>query len=156
VKGTETDGVIYALSVNYRRLGGAAVGEAAKIRKKGGNQFMKKAWGLASFILFCIGLVLSIFGGIAFPANVIILMVLAVFGLIIGIIHVVYAKDVSTLHTLLLATIALLVMAAAFTPITALGAGKIATSMLVNFAALMAPVALVAAIKALLKLGLEK
>ena len=117
---------------------------------------MNKAWGLVSFILFCIGLVLSVIGGIVIPANVIILMVLAVFGLIIGIIHVVYAKEITTLHTLLLATIALLAMTAAFAPITTLGAGQIVGSMLVNFAALMAPVALIAAIKALLKIGLTK
>ncbi len=117
---------------------------------------MKKGWGMVSFILFCIGLVLSVIGGAILPANLIIPMVLAIFGLVIGIIHVVYAKEVSTLHTLLLATIALLATTAAFIPITTLGAGKIATSMLVNFAALMGPVALVAAIKALLKIGLEK
>jgi hypothetical protein len=117
---------------------------------------MKKGWGMASFILFCIGLVLSVIGGAVLPANLIIALVLVVFGLIIGIIHVVYAKDVSTLHTLLLATIALLAMTAAFAPITVLGVGKIAGSMLINFAALMAPVALIAAIKALLKIGLEK
>jgi hypothetical protein len=115
---------------------------------------MRKAWGLVSFILFCIGLALSVIGGLVIPANVIVLMVLVVFGLIIGIISVVYAKEISTLHTLLLATIALLAMTAAFTSITALGIGKLVTGMLVNFAVLMAPVALIAAIKALLKIGL--
>ena len=117
---------------------------------------MSKAWGMVSFIVFCIGLVLAVIGGIVLPVNAIIAMVLAIFGLVIGIIHVVYAKEVSTLHTLLLATIALLAMTAAFTPITVLGVGKFATSMLVNFAALMAPVAIIAAISALLKIGLEK
>jgi hypothetical protein len=117
---------------------------------------MKKAWGMVSFILFCIGLVLAVVGGAIFPANLIIALVLAVFGLIIGIIHVVYAKEITTLHTLLLAVIALLATTAAFTPITVLGVGEKATSMLVNFAALMGPVALIAAIKALLKIGMEK
>ena len=117
---------------------------------------MKKGWGMVSFILFCLGLVLAVIGGLIIPANVIVVMLLVVFGLIIGIIHVVYAKDVSTLHTLLLATIALLAMTAAFAPITVLDTGKLVGSMLVNFAALMAPVALIAAIKALLKIGLEK
>jgi hypothetical protein len=124
--------------------------------KKGGNRFMKKAWGLVSFILFCIGLVLAVVGGLFMPANVIIAMVLVIFGLIIGIIHVIYAKDVTTLHTLLLATIALLAMAAAFAPITILGIGKFVGDILVYFAALMAPVALIAAIKALLNIGLAK
>ena len=117
---------------------------------------MIKGWGLVCFILFCIGLALSVIGGIAFPANLIFSMVLAVLGLVIGIISVVSAKEVSTLHTLLLATIALLAMTAAFAPITVLGIGTFATSILVNFAALMAPVALIAAIYALLKIGLEK
>jgi hypothetical protein len=115
---------------------------------------MSKIWGLISFILFCIGLLLSILGGLAFPANVIILMVLAIFGLIIGIVHIVYAKEINNLHTLLLATIALLAMTAAFAPIMTLGIGKLFSGMLVNFAALMAPVALIAAIIALLKIGL--
>ncbi|OGN91873.1 MAG: hypothetical protein A2Z75_04035 [Chloroflexi bacterium RBG_13_50_10] len=117
---------------------------------------MKKGWGMASFILFCLGLVLAVVGGLIFPANAIVVMVLVVFGLIIGIIHVIKAKEVTTLHTLLLATIALLAMTAAFAPVTLMGVGKMVESMLVNFAALMAPVALIAAIKALLKIGLEK
>ena len=111
---------------------------------------------MVSFILFCIGLVLAVIGGITLPANAIVAMVLAVFGLAIGIIYVVYARQVESLHTLLLATVALLAMTAAFAPITALGVGKAVTSMLVNFAALMAPVALIAAMKALLAIGMER
>ena len=117
---------------------------------------MRKNWGMVSFILFCIGLVLAVIGGAVLPANVIITIVLAVFGLAIGIIYVAYAKQVEGLQTLLLATIALLAMTAAFAPITALGVGKAVTSMIVNFAALMAPVALIAAIRALLTIGMEK
>ncbi len=116
---------------------------------------MKKGWVLVSFILFCIGLVLSVIGGMVAPSNLTIAWVLAVFGLVIGIIYVIFAKSNEGLHTLLLSVIALLAMTAAFTPITVMGVGKIATSMLVNFASLMAPVALIAAIKALLTLGLE-
>ncbi len=117
---------------------------------------MKKGWGLVSFILFCIGLVLAVIGGVVWPEHFLISMVLVVLGLIIGIVHVIYAKDITDLHTLLLATIALLAMAAAFAPITFFGVGKMSGSILVYFAALMAPVALIAAIKALLKIGLEK
>jgi len=117
---------------------------------------MRKTWVMVSFILFCIGLVLAVIGGIALPANAIITAVLAIFGLAIGIIYVVYAKQVEGLHTLLLATIALLAMTAAFAPIAVLGVGVAITSMLVNFAALMAPVALIAAMKALLAIGMEK
>ena len=110
-----------------------------------------KRWGMVSFILFCIGLVLAVVGGLVSPANAIISTVLAIFGLIIGVIYIVAAKEI---NTLLLATIALLAMAAAFSPILAIG--EAVTSMVVNFTALMAPVAIIAAIGALLKIGLEK
>ena len=112
---------------------------------------MNKIWGMVSFILFCIGLVLAVVGGLAIPANVIVGAVLAIFGLIIGVIYAVGTKEI---NTLLLATIALLAMAGAFAPITFVG--KAVTSMVVNFAALMAPVAIIAAIRALLKIGFEK
>ena len=110
-----------------------------------------KRWGMISFILFCTGLVLAVVGGLVLPANVIVSMILAIFGLIIGVIYVVGAKEI---NTLLLATIALLAMAGAFAPITFVG--KTITSMVANFAALMAPVAIIAAIRALLKIGFEK
>ena len=116
---------------------------------------MVKTWGWMSFILFCLGVILAIIGGIAFPASVVIAAILVIFGLSIGIIHVSIDKEGKGLVILLLATIAILAMTAAFAPITVLGISTIAASILVNFAALMSPVALIAAIKALLKLFLE-
>ncbi len=113
---------------------------------------MSKTWVMASFILFVLGLVIAVIMGVAQPANAIVGAVLAIFGLIIGIVHI---KD-EEINTLLLATIALLATVAAFGPITALGLGKAVTSILVNFAALIAPVALIAAGKALLTIGLKK
>ncbi|MFC1907486.1 hypothetical protein ACFLW8_05315 [Chloroflexota bacterium] len=112
-----------------------------------------KTLGLVSFILFCIGLVLVVIGGLVAPTNAIISMALATFGLIIGVIYVVAAKEI---NTLLLATIALLAMTAALTPITGLWSGKIVTGIILNFVALISPVALVAAIKALVIIGLKK
>ena len=112
---------------------------------------MNKMWAMVSFVLFCIGLVVAVVGGLALPANVIISVILAILGLIIGVIYIIVgAKEI---NTLLLATIALLAMAGAFAPITFVG--KAITSMVMNFAALMAPVAVIAAIRALLKIGLE-
>jgi hypothetical protein len=110
-----------------------------------------KTWALISFILFCLGLVVAVAAGLAMPANTIFTMILAILGLIIGVIYAIGAKEI---NTLLLATIALLAMTAAFSPIVALG--EAVTSVVINFAALMAPVALVAAIKALVQLGLQK
>jgi hypothetical protein len=113
---------------------------------------MKKFWGIVGLVLFIIGLALAVVGGLVFPNTAWVGFVLAVFGLIIGIIHI-NAKEI---NTLLLATIAVLAMAAAFSPIAVLDIGKYAGSIIVYFAALMAPVAIIAAIKALIKLGLEK
>jgi hypothetical protein len=116
---------------------------------------MIKTWGWISFILFCLGVILAVIGGLVLQENLAIAMILVIFGFIIGIIHVSIDKEGKGLVILLLATIALLAMTAAFAPITFLGIGKVAASILVYFAALMAPVALIAAIKALLKLFLE-
>ncbi len=116
---------------------------------------MIKTWGWISFILFCLGVILAVIGGIAMPSSVVIAAILVIFGFIIGLIHVSIDKEGQGLVILLLATIAILAMTAAFAPVTVLGIGQLAAGILVNFAALMAPVALIAAIKALLKLFLE-
>jgi len=107
---------------------------------------------MISYILFFIGLALAVIGGLVFPENTIVALVLVVIGLIIGLIHI-WAKDT---NKLLLAAIALLAMTAAFAPLTLLGIGKMVGSVLVDFAALMAPIALIAAVKALIEVGMEK
>ncbi len=113
---------------------------------------MSKIWAMVSYVLFIIGLVLSVVGGLFLPEVPWVVLLLAIFGLVIGLIHM-KAKEI---NTLLLATIALLAMTAAFAPVTTLGLGKILGSILVYFAALIAPVAVIAAIRALIKVGLEK
>ena len=110
-----------------------------------------KTWGKVSFILFIVGLVVAIIGGVALSAASWVAPVLAVLGVIIGAIYVSSTKDVSSL---LLATIAILAMAAALGSIPLIGG--LVTKVVVNFAALMAPVALIAAIKALVQIGLDK
>jgi hypothetical protein len=114
---------------------------------------MKNVWGMVSFVLFIIGLILSVLGGLFMPDAAWVIMALAIIGLIMGIL---YALSVKEINTLLLATIALLAMTAAFAPIAILGIGKAIGFVLIDFAALMAPVALISAIKALIMIGLEK
>ncbi|HEY54768.1 MAG TPA: hypothetical protein G4N91_00580 [Dehalococcoidia bacterium] len=114
---------------------------------------MKRTWGMVSFALFILALVLAFVGGIVEPSHTTITAVLAGAGVVIGVIYAVSAKEI---NILLLATIALLAAAAAFVPITDLWEGDIITGIIQNFAALMAPVALIAAIYALLKLGWQK
>ncbi len=113
---------------------------------------MSKIWVKVSYVLFIIGVILAVVGGLFLPAVAWVALVLAIFGLVIGLIHM-KAKEI---NTLLLATIALLAMTAAFAPVTVLGIGKSVGFILVNFAALISPVAVIAAVKALIKIGLEK
>ena len=105
---------------------------------------------MVSFTLFFLALVLAFVGGIVEPAHTTITAVLAGAGVVIGVIYSLSSKEI---NVLLLATIALLAAAAAFVPITDLWEGEKVTGIIANFAALMAPVALIAAIWALLKLG---
>ena len=110
-----------------------------------------KTCGKISFILFVVGLVVAIIGGVALSAANWIAPVLACLGVIIGTIYVSSTKDV---NSLLLATIAILAMAAALGSIPLIG--DMVTKIVMNFAALMAPVALIAAVKALVQIGLDK
>ena len=114
---------------------------------------MSRTWGMVSFAIFILALVLCFVGGIVEPAHTTITAVLAGAGVVVGVIYAVSSKEI---NVLLLATIALLAAAAAFVPITDLWEGDIVTGIIANFAALMAPVALIAAIYALLKLGWQK
>jgi hypothetical protein len=117
------------------------------------NMTMKDTWKWISFGLFILGLIFSVIGGLWFNTSNWIAMALAIIGLIIGIIYAVSAKEIKIL---LLASIALLAMTAAFSPITVLDIGDKIRFILVDFAALVAPIALISAVKALIVLGLEK
>lgn len=108
---------------------------------------------MVGFVLFIIGLILSVVGGLFFADAAWVIMTLAILGLIIGILYALSTKEIKTL---LLATIALLAMTAAFAPIAIMGIGKAISYVLIDFASLMAPVALISAVKALIMIGLEK
>jgi hypothetical protein len=114
---------------------------------------VSRTLGMISFVLFILALILCFVGGIVDPGNNAITAALAAAGVAIGVIYAMSSKEISVL---LLATIALLAAAAAFVPITDLWEGEIVTGIVTNFAALMSPVALIAAIWALLKLGWQK
>jgi hypothetical protein len=106
-----------------------------------------------SFILFIAGMAFSIVGGIWYDDSAWIAAFLAIAGLVIGLIYAISARDVKNL---LLASIALLVLTAAFSPITYWSIGEKLGYIMVDFAALVAPIAIITAIKALVLLGLEK
>jgi hypothetical protein len=114
---------------------------------------MSALWKWLSFALFIIGMVFSVIGGIWWPDTAWIAAMLAVFGVIIGVIFAIGAKEN---NALLLASIALLVLTTAFSPITFWSVGEKIGDIVADFAALIAPIAIISAIKALILFGIEK
>ena len=104
---------------------------------------------MIGFWAFIIGLVVAVVAGILMPANTIVIIVLIILGLIIGFLNIT-AKE---LLLFLVATIALVVIGNVFAPLKTLMIGAILGSILSYVATLMAPAAIVAAIKALWSVG---
>ncbi len=104
---------------------------------------------MIGFWAFIIGLIIAVICGIVLPANSIIIIILIILGIIIGLLNIT-AKEIMLF---LVATIALVVVGNVFAPLTTLGVGKILGSILSYVATLMAPAAIIAAIKALWSVG---
>jgi hypothetical protein len=114
-----------------------------------------KILGMVGFWAFIVGLVIAIVVGILsalgmataiMPAIIIVLIIL---GLIVGFLNIT-AKEILLF---LVATIALIVVGGVFAPLKTFGVGKILDAILALVATLMAPAAIVAAIKALWAVG---
>ncbi len=110
---------------------------------------------MIGFWAFIIGLVIALAVGIMaalgtaeaiMPATIIVLIIL---GLLIGFLNIT-AKEILLF---LVATIALVVVGGVFAPLSTFSIGKILDSVLALIATLMAPAAIVAAIKALWAVG---
>ena len=101
------------------------------------------------FWAFIIGLIIAVVGGLLMPANTILIMILIILGIIIGFLNIT-AKEVILF---LVATIALVVVGNVFAPLKTLGIGAILGNMLSYVATLMAPAAIIGAIKALWAVG---
>jgi hypothetical protein len=97
------------------------------------------------FWAFILGFIVAIIAGIVLPANTAIVIVLIILGLIIGFLNISAGETL----TFLVATIALIVVGRVFAPLTILSIGKILDQILGYVATLMAPAAVVVAIKAL-------
>ena len=103
------------------------------------------------FFAFIIGLIICIIGGFipSWQQNSAILIILVILGLIIGFLNIT-AKEITLF---LVAAIALIVTGHVFSSLTLLGIGEFLDRLLNLVAALMAPAAVVAAIKALWAVG---
>jgi len=101
------------------------------------------------FWAFIIGFIIAIIAGIWWPAESAFVIVLIILGLLIG------SLNITGKETLifLVATIALIVVGQVFGPIKVLDVGKYLDQVLSYVATLMAPAAVVVAVKALWKVG---
>jgi len=110
---------------------------------------MRKALGIIGFIAFAFGLLIAIIGGIVAPNNATIIIVLVILGLIIGVLNI-SGKEIVPL---LVATIALVVVGSVFEPIKAGDIGTLLDDILSLIATLMAPAAVIVAVRALWAIG---
>ena len=116
---------------------------------------MNKALGIIGFAAFIVGMVIAIVAGIMIALGQQwdwVVLVLVLLGITIGVLNIT-SKEIIPL---LLATIALVVVGGVFAPIKTLGLGRILDSILSLVATLMAPAAVIAAIKALWAVGFPK
>jgi hypothetical protein len=105
----------------------------------------KGVLGFIGFWAFIVGFVLAILAGIIWPTNQAIVVVLVILGIIIGFLNV-SSKE---FMLLLLATIALVVVGNAFAPLGTLRVGEVLGNILSRIGVLVAPAAIIVAIKAL-------
>lgn len=101
------------------------------------------------FWAFIIGLIISVIAGFVWADNTGIVITLIILGLIIGFLNIT-AKETMLF---LVATIALMVAGRVFSPLTVLSLGEHLDNVLGYVATLMAPAAVIAAIKALWAVG---
>ncbi|MBM3154593.1 MAG: hypothetical protein FJ008_04590 [Chloroflexi bacterium] len=113
---------------------------------------LKRTLAITGFIAFLLGLVIAILAGLLAPENPYIIMILVLLGVLIGSLNI----TTKEILPLLLATIALVVVGDVFSPIKMMGIGSILDNMLRLLATLMAPAAVIAAIKALVAIGFPK
>ena len=97
------------------------------------------------FWALIVGLILSVVFGIISPHNTAIIIVLIILGVVIGFLNITSKETL----LFLVATVALVVVGNVFAPLTALRIGEILGNILSYVATLMAPAAIIVAVKAI-------
>ena len=105
--------------------------------------------GLIGFWAFIVGLAIAVIAGLAFPGNAIVTLVLVILGIVIGFLNITHKET----QALLLAAIALIVVGNAFAPLKFLGIDTYIAGILAYITVLVAPAAVIAAIKTLWAIG---
>lgn len=113
---------------------------------------MSRALGIIGFLVFVAGLLLALVAGIVAPANGTIILVLVVLGIIVGAVNIITREMLA----LLVATVALIVVGTTgFDPLNELigGLGTTINEVVYYLARLMAPAAVIAAVRTLIRVG---
>jgi hypothetical protein len=113
---------------------------------------MSRALGIIGFVVFAVGLLLALIGGIVAPANGSIILALVIMGIIIGAVNIITREMLA----LLVATVALIVVGTAgFDPLNDLfkDLGTTINEIVYYLARLMAPAAVIAAVRTLVRVG---
>jgi hypothetical protein len=105
--------------------------------------------GLVGFWALIVGLVIALVAGLVLPGNAIIAIILVVLGIVIGFLNIT-PKEV---QSLLLAAIALIVVGNAFAPLKFLGIDTFIAGVLAYVTVLVAPAAVIGAVKMLWTIG---
>jgi len=105
--------------------------------------------GLVGFWAFIVGLIISLIAGLVLPGNGMVVLVLVILGIVIGFLNITPKET----QALLLAAIALIVVGNAFAPLKLLGIDTFIAGILAYVTVLVAPAAVIAAIKTLWAIG---
>jgi len=105
--------------------------------------------GLVGFWAFIVGLIISLIAGLVLPGNGLVVLVLVILGIVIGFLNITPKET----QALLLAAIALIVVGNAFAPLKFLGIDTYIAGILAYVTVLVAPAAVIAAIKTLWAIG---
>ena len=110
---------------------------------------MRKGIWIVGFIAFAIRLLTAIAGAIIAPQNIIVILILVILGIVVGFINITRKETI----TLLVATIALVVVGDVLDPIKHTELGALFDNMLSLVATFMAPAAIIVAIRAIVAIG---
>lgn len=113
---------------------------------------MSRALGIIGFIVFAVGLLLALIGGIVAPANGSIILALVIMGIVIGAVNIITREMLA----LLVATVALIVVGTTgFDPLNDLvkDLGTTINEIVYYLARLMTPAAVIAAVRTLVRVG---
>jgi len=105
--------------------------------------------GLVGFWSLIVGLVISLIAGLVLPGNAVVAIILVILGIVIGFLNIT-PKEV---QALLLASIALIVVGNAFAPLKFLGVDTYIAGVLAYVTVLVAPAAVIGAVKMLWTIG---